>query len=102
MSGSAQTAAKFWSGTSIKRSTDNGFTRPAEPAVPKPVRTDRQLASDEQRRIYALGTKKPPKAPKPRKPRKTVAQLLAPARNPIRIDGPTEAAKQFRIKRPTK
>ena len=87
-------AALCWPGTQIKRSTDTGFTRPAGPSVMAPTRTARELAADEAKRSVYLADDK-----KPRKPRKTVAELLAPARNPIRIDGPTEAAKQARIKR---
>ena len=87
-------AALCWPGTSLKRSTDTGFTRPDGPSVMAPTRTARELAADEAKRSVYLADDK-----KPRKPRKTVAELLAPARNPIRIDGPTEAANQARIKR---
>jgi hypothetical protein len=81
----------FWPGTNIKRSFDNGFTLPAGPSVMTPVRTDRQLAADESRRNFFLVADN--------KPRKTVAQLLAPARNQISIPGQAESAKTARIKR---
>jgi hypothetical protein len=88
-----QDATQFWPGTDIERSTNNGFTRAPGPAIPAKVRTDRQKASDESRRSYALSTKKPPK------PRKTAAELTAPARNQISIPGKAESAKTARIKR---
>lgn len=89
MSATAQTAAQFWPGTSTKRSTGNGFTRPAGPSVMAPTRTARELAADAAKRsVYTA-----------EKPRKTVSEVLAPARNQIFIPGKAEAAKTARIKR---
>jgi hypothetical protein len=84
---------QFWPGTDIKRSTDNGFTRLAGLSVVTPTRTPMEPAADEAKRsVYLADGKKPRK-------RKTVAQLLAPARNQISIPGQAESAKTARIKR---
>jgi len=54
-----------------------------------PTRTARELAADAAKRsVYTA-----------EKPRKTVAELLAPARNQISIPGQADSAKTARIKR---
>jgi hypothetical protein len=53
-------AALCWPGTQIKRSSDNGFTRPAGPSVMAPTRTARELAADASKRSVFLSNGKPP------------------------------------------
>ena len=63
-------AALCWPGTWIKRSVDNGFTRPAGPSVMAPTRTARELAADASKRSVFLSNGKPPvRVRPPRKPK---------------------------------